>query len=64
MTVEWLLAVAFCVAAMFYASVGHGGASAYLAVMAFAGLIPEVMRAALGLVLLAAAVKFGSLVLR
>lgn len=34
-----LLAVAF-----FYASVGHGGASGYLAVMALFGLAPEVMR--------------------
>lgn len=34
-----LLLVAF-----FYASVGHGGASGYLAVMALFGLAPEVMR--------------------
>lgn len=34
-----LLAVAF-----FYASVGHGGASGYLAAMALFGLVPEVMR--------------------
>jgi uncharacterized membrane protein YfcA len=38
------LAVAFFAAAMLYSSVGHGGASAYLAVMALAGFAPEVMR--------------------
>ncbi|HRW76185.1 MAG: sulfite exporter TauE/SafE family protein [Lewinellaceae bacterium] len=32
------------VVAFFYASVGHGGASGYLAVMALFGLAPEVMR--------------------
>ncbi|TSA32875.1 MAG: sulfite exporter TauE/SafE family protein [Verrucomicrobiaceae bacterium] len=38
------LAIAFFAAAMLYSSVGHGGASAYLAVMALAGFAPEVMR--------------------
>lgn len=44
------LAVAFCAVASLYASVGHGGASGYLAVMALAGMAPAVMRpTALGL---------------
>lgn len=38
------LAVAFFAAAMLYSSVGHGGASAYLAVMALSGFTPMVMR--------------------
>lgn len=38
------LAIAFFAAAMLYSSVGHGGGSAYLAVMALAGFAPEVMR--------------------
>lgn len=38
------LAIAFFAAAMLYSSVGHGGASAYLAVMALTGFAPEVMR--------------------
>jgi len=38
------LAVVFFAAAILYSSVGHGGASAYLAVMALAGFTPEVMR--------------------
>jgi len=38
------LALAFFAAAILYSSVGHGGASAYLAVMALAGFAPEVMR--------------------
>lgn len=39
-----LLAVAMLVAAFGYASVGHGGASAYIAVMALAGIAPQEMR--------------------
>ena len=39
-----LLPAAILVAAVLYSSVGHGGASAYLAVMALAGLAPQVMR--------------------
>lgn len=39
-----LLALAFFVIAVFYASVGHAGASGYLAVMALAGFAPETMR--------------------
>lgn len=39
-----LLAGAFFAAAALYSSVGHGGASAYLAIMALFSLPPEVMR--------------------
>jgi len=39
-----LLALLFLAAAALYASVGHAGASAYLAAMAVVGLAPEVMR--------------------
>jgi uncharacterized membrane protein YfcA len=39
-----VLAVAFLVAAALYASVGHAGASAYLAAMALVGVAPDVMR--------------------
>lgn len=39
-----LLAAAFLVAALLYASVGHAGASAYLAAMALLGVAPEVAR--------------------
>lgn len=39
-----LLALLFLLAATLYASVGHAGASAYLAAMALVGLTPEVMR--------------------
>lgn len=38
------LAAAFFAAAVLYASVGHAGASAYLAAMALAGIPPETMR--------------------
>jgi uncharacterized membrane protein YfcA len=38
------LMAAFCVAAILYSSVGHGGASAYLAIMALFALPPEIMR--------------------
>jgi uncharacterized protein len=38
------LAAGMLVAAFLYASVGHGGASAYLAAMAFAGIAPAEMR--------------------
>lgn len=38
------LAVLIFVAALLYSLVGHGGASGYLAAMAFAGMAPEVMR--------------------
>lgn len=39
-----LLAAGMLVAALVYASVGHGGASAYIAAMALAGLAPQEMR--------------------
>jgi hypothetical protein len=39
-----LLALLFLAAATLYASVGHAGASAYIAAMALLGLAPEVMR--------------------
>lgn len=39
-----LMAGAMIVVAALYGSVGHGGASGYLAVMAFAGLAPSVMK--------------------
>jgi uncharacterized membrane protein YfcA len=41
-----LLALAIAAAAALYSSVGHGGASAYIALMAFAGLAPEEIRPA------------------
>jgi uncharacterized membrane protein YfcA len=40
----WVLAALFLVAAALYASVGHAGASAYLAAMALLGVAPEVAR--------------------
>lgn len=43
-TVVALLASAMLVAAFLYAAVGHGGASAYLAAMALAGVAPQEMR--------------------
>jgi uncharacterized membrane protein YfcA len=46
MTVTAVLAAAIFVAALLYSSVGHGGASAYLALMALAGIEPAVMRPA------------------
>lgn len=41
---ELLLALLFLAAATLYASVGHAGASAYLAAMALVGVAPETMR--------------------
>jgi uncharacterized membrane protein YfcA len=41
---DLLLAVLFLVAATLYGSVGHAGASAYLASMALVGIAPEVMK--------------------
>lgn len=43
-TVVALLATGMLVAAFLYASVGHGGASAYIAAMALAGVAPMEMR--------------------
>jgi uncharacterized membrane protein YfcA len=39
-----LLGIAFFLASMLYASVGHGGASAYLAVMGLCGMAPAEMK--------------------
>jgi uncharacterized protein len=39
-----VLAAAFLVAAILYASVGHAGASGYLAAMAFVGMPTPMMR--------------------
>lgn len=39
-----LIIAAILVVAVMYSSVGHGGASGYLAVMAFMGVMPEVTR--------------------
>jgi uncharacterized membrane protein YfcA len=39
-----LLTLLICTAALLYASVGHGGASGYLAAMALFNLAPEVMK--------------------
>ena len=43
-TLILLLAAGMLVAAFLYASVGHGGASAYIAAMALAGIAPAEMR--------------------
>ncbi len=40
----WLLGTAFFMVAALYSSVGHAGASGYLAIMALAGVAPETMR--------------------
>lgn len=44
MTIEVLIILAIFVVAVMYSSVGHGGASGYLAVMAFWAVAPEVVR--------------------
>lgn len=58
----WFLVVLIFTAALLYSSVGHGGASGYLAAMAFVGLAPGLMKpAALALnvlVALIAVVRF------
>lgn len=57
LTIDMLLIGSIFVAALLYASVGHGGASGYLAVMALAGVAPEVMKpAALSMNILVASV--------
>src|SRR3954466_9779280 len=43
-TVVSLLAAGMLLAAFAYASVGHGGASAYIAALALAGIAPQEMR--------------------
>lgn len=40
----WLLAGLILLAAMLYSSVGHGGASGYIAAMALFGIAPSIMR--------------------
>lgn len=52
-----LLGIACFLASLLYASVGHGGASAYLAVMGFLGMAPAEMNP-IALVLIIAATKF------
>lgn len=42
----WLLPISLTLVAVLYASVGHGGASGYLAVMALLGVAPATMRPA------------------
>ena len=44
MTEVFLIALLIFAAAMLYSSVGHGGASGYLAVMALFSFAPETMR--------------------
>ena len=41
---QWWLALCMMVGAALYSSVGHGGASAYLALMALFGLSPAIMK--------------------
>lgn len=41
---EWLLAAGVLVVAFLYSSVGHAGASGYIAVMTLAGLAPEAVK--------------------
>ncbi|MBX3427463.1 MAG: sulfite exporter TauE/SafE family protein [Pirellulales bacterium] len=54
---EFALVLGIFLAAMLYSSVGHGGASGYLAAMALAGVAPESMRpAALALNILVASI--------
>jgi uncharacterized membrane protein YfcA len=43
-TETWLLALLIFASALLYSSVGHGGASGYLAMMALVGLAPAVMK--------------------
>jgi len=42
--IDYLVIISFFVVALLYSSVGHAGASGYLAIMAIAGLMPVVMR--------------------
>ncbi len=43
-TTAWILAALMLLAAVLYSSVGHAGASGYLAVMALAGIAPATMK--------------------
>lgn len=59
MTAELLIIFALFVVAVLYSSVGHGGASGYLAVMAFLAVSPAITRpAALVLNLFVASISF------
>lgn len=52
-----LIAVGIFIAAVLYSSVGHAGASGYIAIMALAGLAPESLKpAALALNILVATI--------
>src|SRR4051812_6422221 len=44
MTIDPAIIAAILIVAVLYSSVGHGGASAYLAIMAFFSVAPEVTR--------------------
>jgi uncharacterized membrane protein YfcA len=56
---QWLLAVFIGFSALVYSSVGHGGASAYLAILALNGFAPEQIKpTALLLNLLVSAISF------
>jgi uncharacterized protein len=58
-TVEFLIIIAVFFVAVLYSSVGHGGASGYLAVMAFAAVSPAITRpTALALNLFVASIAF------
>ncbi len=45
MVIEWYFLAGFFMVALLYASVGHGGASGYLALMSFFCITPELMSA-------------------
>jgi uncharacterized membrane protein YfcA len=56
---QWFIAFLIGVSALVYSTVGHGGASAYLAILAIAGFSPEQIKpTALVLNLLVSAVSF------
>lgn len=46
LTLNFIIVPLIFLAALLYSSVGHGGASAYLAVMALVGIVPDSMRPA------------------
>lgn len=59
MNIEWLFLLILPIVAFFYAAVGHGGASGYLALMALFSFAPEQMKpTALLLNLFVAAISF------
>ena len=57
-TPDLIVALLFFVVALLYSTVGHAGASGYLAVMGLVGLAPEVMRPTALLLNIAVAVPF------